>query len=445
MKKIICFILITVMLSACAVSVSAADGSITTTQPDWIITEISPDTNGNGSFVGGYNGGQDVFEFLELYNNSGKTLNLYDYAIFYNGNSHSSSTFETQIIEYTPIQGPDWRDGSYKAENWTSTDYKFCGEENLPMNPETCEVAPGEVVVLWSMYPEAVYANWNDGKGLQIDDFRTFWGMPEDAKIICWDGNSSVAMAGHDKNFNVKNSGSALYGICLKDESINKTANTSRVMARKFADYDVIKGWSVLDFGFLNCPSAANCTYEYAVDVMGLGATELGLYKDLRRGMMVGAYSQASPGTLSVTQRLMMGLELKAGESLFINDIYASRIKEYGAFKGLTIDGKFYGIMDTFRAEADGVYSLEINFEGKNIAYPYTTVLTAAAQPEETTAEQVTTSPTEVTASPVTEASTTDTPTTTVPDTESGCGGFTALGIVAALIPAAIVVCKKRD
>ena len=83
------------------------------------------------------------------------------------------------------------------------------------MNPETCEVAPGEVVVLWSMYPEAVYANWNDGKGLQIEDFRTFWGMPEDTKIICWDGNSSVAMAGHDKNFNIKNSGSALYGICL--------------------------------------------------------------------------------------------------------------------------------------------------------------------------------------------------------------------------------------
>ena len=443
MKKTACFILILVMLSACVVTVAAKDDSLTTASPDWIITEISPDTNGNESFVGGYNGSQDVFEFIELYNNSGKTLNLYDYAIFYNGSSHSSSAFETQIIEYTPIQGPDWRDGSYAAENWTSTDYKFCGEANLPMNPETCEVAPGEVVVLWSMYPEAVYANWNDGKGMQIEDFRKFWGMPENAKIICWDGNSSIAMAGHDKNFNIKNSGSALYGICLKNENINKAANNNRIIAKRFETYDLIKGWSVLDFAFLNCPAAANCTFEYAIDVMGLGAEELGLYRDMRRSMMVGCYSEASPGRLSVAQKLMMGLELNEGDELFINNIYASQIKDYGAFKGLTIDSKFYGIMDTFSAEADGVYSLEINFENKNVAYPYLTVMTDAEQSEDTSvAENTTVAEDTTTAAPV---DTTITPTTEAPVTESGCGGFVTLGIIACLVPAAVVVCKKRD
>ena len=441
MKKTICFILIFVMLCACTVNASAANDDFSTATPDWIITEISPDTNGNGSFVGGYNGSQDVFEFLEIYNNSGRVLDLYDYAVFYNGNSHTNTLFETQIFEYTPIQGPDWRDGSYKVESWTSTDYKFCGEENLPMNPETCLVQPGEIVILWSMFPEAVYANWNDGRGMQIEDFRAFWGVPDDIKIICWDGNSSTAMAGQEKNFNIKNSGSALYGICLKDENVNKTANATRVFSRPFKKYDGIKGWSVLSFSFLNCPSAANCTFEYALDVMGLGSKELGLSSDMRRSMMVGAYSQASPGTLSVTQRLMMGLELKEGESLFINDIYASQIKEYGTFKGLTIDGKFYGIMNTFRVPADGVYSLEINYESQNIAYPYVTVLTAAEQPEDTTVTADTTaSPTETTASPVIEA-----PVTEAPKAEGGCGGFVTLGVMACLIPAAAVVCKKRD
>ena len=46
MKKTTCFILMLVMLWACAVNASAAD-DFSTTAPDWIITEISPDTNGN--------------------------------------------------------------------------------------------------------------------------------------------------------------------------------------------------------------------------------------------------------------------------------------------------------------------------------------------------------------------------------------------------------------
>lgn len=49
------------------------------------------------------------------------------------------------------------------------------------------------------------------------------------------------------------------------------------------------------------------------------------------------------------------------------------------------------------------------------------------------------------TAAPVTEAPTTEAPTTEAPATSGGCGGFVALGIVACLIPAAIVVLKKKD
>ena len=50
-----------------------------------------------------------------------------------------------------------------------------------------------------------------------------------------------------------------------------------------------------------------------------------------------------------------------------------------------------------------------------------------------------------VTEAPATEAPTTQAPTTEAPKAEGGCGGFVALGVVAALIPAAVVIRKKRD
>ena len=49
------------------------------------------------------------------------------------------------------------------------------------------------------------------------------------------------------------------------------------------------------------------------------------------------------------------------------------------------------------------------------------------------------------TEAPVTEAPATEAPVTEAPKAEGGCGGFVALGIVAALIPAAVVIRKKRD
>ena len=55
--------------------------------------------------------------------------------------------------------------------------------------------------------------------------------------------------------------------------------------------------------------------------------------------------------------------------------------------------------------------------------------------------EPVTEAPVETT----TAAPTTNAPTTEAPKAESGCGGFVALGVIAALIPAAVVVLKKRD
>ena len=45
---------------------------------------------------------------------------------------------------------------------------------------------------------------------------------------------------------------------------------------------------------------------------------------------------------------------------------------------------------------------------------------------------------------PTTDAPTTNAPTTEAPKAEGGCGGFVALGIVACMIPAAVVICSKK-
>ena len=48
------------------------------------------------------------------------------------------------------------------------------------------------------------------------------------------------------------------------------------------------------------------------------------------------------------------------------------------------------------------------------------------------------------TETPATEAPTTQAPTTEAPKAEGGCGGFVAMGIVACMIPAAVVICSKK-
>ena len=50
-----------------------------------------------------------------------------------------------------------------------------------------------------------------------------------------------------------------------------------------------------------------------------------------------------------------------------------------------------------------------------------------------------------ITEAPVTEAPTTEAPTTEAPKNDGGCGGFVALGMIACIIPAAIVICRKKE
>ena len=466
MKKFVSILMVLCMLTAVATMAVSATDAVTsapvaeyTDAPDWIITEINPDQQGDGT--GGWSDGKDVFEFFELYNNSGKTLNLYDYAMFYNGYGRTNADlrFENVIVEYTPFNGPDWRDGTYTADKWTDTSYAFAGEENLPMNPVTCDVAPGEVVVIWSMFNEVAYANWNDGKGMSIADFRTYWNIPENVKVICWDGNSTVKKAGNDKNFNIKNSETGTYGICQKSEAIamcnvnhpDGADDATKDQYRYFINFSQcaeISNWATVDMAAMGGHvTNGSLSYNFCLDAQKYGAAEWAMTYDSRRGMVVETHAEATPGALTPLQKMILGVDLAAGDKVEVEFCYAPYVPEEGDFLGLEINGKLYGPKDTFTADAAGKYTVKYVYGKEEVTTtpaPDTTpapvedeTTPAPVEDETTPAEQT---PTETTPAPTTPAETTPAPA----PAKKGCGSVVAMSVLACLIPAGVVICKKR-
>ena len=446
MKKLISILLVLCMMASIATfAVSAAPA---TEAPDLIITEIAPDTLGNG--LAGYQDNKDPFEFFEVYNNTDKTLNLYDYAIIYNGNGPTSDKFENLIVEYTPFLPGDWRDGTYTAEQWTDATYEWAGWDNMPKNPDTCMIAPGECVVIWSMFNEAAFAMFNDGKGMTFELFREFWGIPQDVQVICWDGNSTVNRGGNDKNFNLKNSGTGTYGIVQKSDTIAAAANVEgSTYETSFFDCAELVSWSTLDFSNLGSNSIADTSFNFTVDTNYYGADEFARTRDSRRTLIVEAFAEATPGKLTGMQKLTLGQELEAGDSVDVGMMYIPYMPELGDFLGLKINGELFDDKSIFTAAAAGVGTIEYVYgkeEPKETEAPTTTEAPVTEAPvTEAPATEAPATEAPVTEAPATEAPVTQAPTTEAPKAEGGCGGFVALGIIAALIPAAVVVLKKRD
>ena len=466
MKKFVSILMVLCMLAAVATMTVSATDAVTsapvveyTDKPDWIITEFNVDQQGDGT--GGWSDGKDCMEFFELYNNSGKTLNLYDYAMTYNGYTRTNADlrFENVIVEATPFNGPDWRDGTYTPEQWTDTSYAFAGVENLPMNPATCEVAPGEIVVIWSMFNEVAYANWNDGKGMTIEDFRNYWNIPEGVKVICWDGNSSVAKAGNDKNFNLKNSETGTYGIALKSD-MTTLANTNhpdgaddatKDQYRYFIDYTKCAElcfWATVDMAAMGGHiTNGNLSYNFCYDAQKYGAAEWAMTYDSRRAVVVETHAEATAGTLTPIQKMILGVDLEAGEKVEVEYLYVPYVPEEGDFLGIEINGTLYGPKDTFTAPSKGAYSVKYVY-GKETPVETTPAETTPAEttPAETTpAEEVPAETTPADAPAETTPAPAPAETTPAPaPAKKGCGSVVAMSVLACLIPAAFVVCKKR-
>ena len=346
-----------------------------TAAPDWIITEIGNDCHGKAENTNSYDDtvSADCFEFIEIYNNSGKELNLYDYALIYNGNKRSSENFEHQITEYTPIKGGDYLDGSTLVP--TEPTLPFGDLSLRPTNPDTCQVAPGEIVVLWMMYLEAYQGRFNDGKGMSVEDFRAHWNIPESVKVIAVDANGNAKNGGHAKNFNVKNSDVGTYGIVRKSDALDAASNVkdAPMVDGNFWESEDLVCWATLDFiDSVFEGSMPNTTYSFTWDFKGYAALdEVYTYLldqpyvyDARRCFMLTLYDEPSVGTLNPLQKMTVGIELSEGESFtFSSDTTYNPMLEKDIL-GYKIGGRFYDDGDTFTAPAAGLYTYDFFFEG---------------------------------------------------------------------------------
>ncbi len=472
MKKLLSILIASLLLlSAVALPVVADGESVEEViQPDWIITEIGNDTQGLDGNTNGYTSDvtADTFEFIEIYNNSGRELNLYDYALTYNGNARDSAKFEHQITEYTPIKGGDYLDGSTLVP--TEPTLPFGDLSNRPVNPDVCMVAPGEVVVLWMLYLETYQARFNDGKGMSVADFRAHWNIPDDVKVIAVDANGNAKNGGHAKNFNVKNSEVGTYGIALKSDTLDAACNVKDgpTVDGNYWESEHLICWATMDFtDVIYEGSMPNKTYNFTWDFGGYAAKDKSytyLYSDgesyvysARRCFMLNVYAEPSVGRLNTLQKMTLGVELDEGESYTFSDdtVYIPLLEEN--ILGYKVNGEMYDDGDTFTATSAGVYTFDYFFESDKVTEAPTEPETEPeTQPEtehETEEDTETPTPeaTEIPTETPTEENTTEVPadsssetTAEVTEQKGGCGATLALAVLPCLAAAAWVAWKKR-
>ncbi len=188
--------------------------------PDWLITEIC--ANPEVTLADGTTNAGDIYEYIEIYNNSGKTLNLYDYCLTYNGTKPDGAGFENAITEITPL-GVDWLDVGAEL----AADKKYTIVGNMPTkniadaDNKSLSIKAGEVVVLWAINSDAYKKDLAGlDQMLSIENFRSFWKMDAETKVVVFDANGAS-----DKNFNIKNSDTGTYGIAKYSDDLNKIAN----------------------------------------------------------------------------------------------------------------------------------------------------------------------------------------------------------------------------
>ena len=504
MKRLIAMLLlVAMMVSAFALAINAEETTTTADDdasapseecvesqknPDWLITEISEDQTGDGMKLEWYNtpyGGKDIFEMMEIYNNSGEALNLYDYAMAYNGSKRGSENFEHQIKELTPFLtnneyssepgnffdgtnpaafGPEGPTGDQKVDGVVVGTYQMVMPTDN--NPETCVVQPGECVVLWFRYYESYLNCYHDntttealdGTGATVADFRAFWGIDDSVKVIMVDANGNTSFGGNDHNFNVKNSDCGTYSIVKYNEELVTNCNTpdeagaqaAGLMTEGYWTYEDMVCWASVDFtSSMPGKGTANYTYNFVPDLGEFSATRFGYVWSGGRMAILEYNATPSVGYLTDLQKLYIEPEtLEQGTSIALNGnntalyIYSfdwrTTTHRYN-FYGFTINGQNYKwSSDTFVVPAGGVTEFAPYYEEIEI--------TTAPEEEEDdpvdTPVDTTTANNTTTKAPVTTAK----PVDTDAPAEKGCGGFAvAAQLIAVLCSSvAFVVIKKR-
>lgn len=439
-KTIACLIAALFLITALATTLTvSANAEEQTARPDWVITEIAANQQGNDNNTNGYTAdvGKDCFEFIEIYNNSGRELDLYDYAVTFSNSKRPTEEFEYDVQRYTPFKPGDYLDNATLVANTGAI-----GDlSNKPVNPDTCMVAPGEVVVLWMVYYEAYLAMFNDGKGMSMDDFRAHWSIPADVKVIAVDGNGNSSNGGNPKNFNVVNSGCGTYGIVLQNEAMEQTANAEDgVYLEDYTQNKDFACWASLDYeNVIMFGELINLTVNFTWDYKGYGIRDLYVADvasreytyDARRACVLSAGDVPTPGALNALQKMTLGVPLEAGESYAFSDdcMYWPLLGE--KMLGFKVNGALYEGEVTFTAPEAGLYELDYYFE-RDL---YTTEEATTEAPEQTTEEATTEVVTEV----ITEVE-------TQPEQEkSGCGAVMGAALLPCLAIAAVTIKKRRN
>ena len=235
MKKFITILLSIAMIvsvaSTMAMTASAYDEPA---YPELVITEIEFNPTGT-----------DYYDCIEIMNTTNEEINLYEYAIGYNGSGHSKAAYETQLTETTPIRGgSDWLDvGAELTTPYTST----------LTNPESGILGPKEVALLWCIDSNS-YDTTTFATNKTVDDFRNFYGISEDVKVFCFDsntGSTTTGLPGSDKNFSVKNTATGTYSIVKYSDDLDAKTNV------KGKTYNTPNGYMeeacVISWAVVNC------------------------------------------------------------------------------------------------------------------------------------------------------------------------------------------------
>lgn len=174
--------------------------------PNLVITEIVAD-----------NAASDAFEYIEIYNASGKTINLYDYSIAYVSDltsaSYNGPNKKTQLVP-----------GNFST-SLVDTSRAFA-------NPAECNIPPGGIAVVWF---------WNfDSYAAQakLGDFRAYYGLGEETLVVAVDADNSAATGNPDR-FNLPNSG--YRGLCIVRDGFVLNAGYDQVICMATLDYGVIQ------------------------------------------------------------------------------------------------------------------------------------------------------------------------------------------------------------
>lgn len=211
MRKILSVILAVVMLAAMFVMPTNAAEEI-----GLVITEINVNTGYTGKDGSSFRTDtDDVFEFIEVYNASDKSINLYDYSLAFT-NKIKADNFDAtaNFTKFTPIASANtMKELGVKGGNICSsaTNLKYENTGYYPINEdELAIVKPGETAIIW-LYTADAYSvaalmgGHTNGTarnatydfrsaGVPFDFFKDYYGITDDITIVAVDANAEVAL-----------------------------------------------------------------------------------------------------------------------------------------------------------------------------------------------------------------------------------------------------------